>query len=429
MTITSRKIALTLRIWLILLPMKNIIIEALSIGRRKVINKATTSMTGLIFSARPWLLPDPATASNDSADRRNTVNPSYISYQIIPDGSKKLNPTLKPISSSDLSKIFSMAKSKNGGALWLGEHHNSAMDHDLQANFICCVHDERNKGGDPKMAVGLEMVQVQFQPVLDAYVSGQITSEEMRRRVEWDKRWSWSFENYLNVFETCRELNIPLIALNVDSEDLGLVETGGFPALHREQIQKYIIDPSGFAEFAKTRYYKTYVDYVISPSYDLHKELGILRTTITGQRLEEDMPFTRFFSGRILWDEGMASNAYKWSMSNPGGLIIGLVGADHVKFEGGITGRYKRLANGQYDSISVILNPTLIDTRPSGSVSMATNSAASAVGDGASQISLQLRYLKEGVDMGTLESRKPESTAGVLPLADYIVLSQSPREV
>lgn len=429
MMITSREIALTLRIWLILLPMENSIIEALSIGRREVINKATTSMAGLIFSARPWLSPDPATASNDSADGLNIVNHSYISYQIIPDGSEKLNPTLKPISPNDLNKILSMANSKNGGALWLGEHHNSAMDHDLQANFISCLHDERKNRGDSNMAVGLEMVQVQFQPVLDAYVSGHITSEEMRRRVEWDKRWTWSFENYLKVFETCRELDIPLIALNVDSEDLGLVEIGGFPALPRELIQKYIIDPSGFAEFAKTRYYKTYVDYVISPSYDLHKELGILRTTITGQRLEEDMPFTRFFSGRILWDEGMASNAYKWSTSNPGGLIIGLVGADHVKFEGGITGRYKRLANGRYDSISVILNPTLIDTRPSGSVSMATNSAASAVGDGASQISLQLRYLKEGVDIGTPESRKPESTGGVLPLSDYIVLSQSPREV
>ncbi|KAL7470012.1 hypothetical protein ACHAXS_010261 [Conticribra weissflogii] len=405
-------------------------VESLSLGRREVVNKATASMmVGGILSTRPWLLPDRAIASSDSADGRNTPNPSCISYQIIPDGSVKLNPTLKPIASTDLTRIFSMTNSNSGGALWLGEHHNSAMDHDLQANFLRYVHDERKKAGNSKMAVGLEMVQVQFQPALDAYVFGKITSEEMRRQVEWDKRWSWSFENYLKVFETCRELNIPMIALNVDSEDLGLVEVGGFPALPREQIQKYIIDPNGFAEFAKSRYYKTYVDYVISPSYDLHKKLGILRTTITGQQLEEDMPFTRFFSGRILWDEGMASNAYKWSKSNPGGLIIGLVGADHVKFEGGITGRYKRLANGNYDSISVILNPTLIDTRPSGSVSMATNSAASAVGDGASQISLQLRYLKEGVNMGSPESRKPENTGGVLPLADYIVLSQSPREV
>ena len=89
----------------------------------------------------------------------------------------------------------------------------------------------------------------------------------------------------------------------MDSEDLGLVESGGFPNLPRDRIQKYIIDPAGFAQFASNPYYKSYVDYVISPSYDLHQKMGILKTTITGMQLEEDMPFSRFFSGRILWDE------------------------------------------------------------------------------------------------------------------------------
>jgi len=265
------------------------------------------------------------------------------------------------------------------------------------------------------------MIQVQFQPALDAYISKKISAEEMKFRVEWDKRWSWSFEGYLPVFETCRELNVPLIALNVDSEDLSLVEEGGYPNLPRERLQKYISDPAGFASFASYPYYKTYVDYVISPSYDMHQSMGILRTTITGMQLEEDMSFSRFFSGRILWDEGMASNAYKWTKVNRG-LMIGLVGADHVKFEGGITGRYKRMAKDQQlDSISVILNPTLIDTRPSGSVSMTSNSAASALGT--DQLTLQLRYLKQGVTAGSLESRESTNTGGVLALADYIVVS------
>jgi len=266
------------------------------------------------------------------------------------------------------------------------------------------------------------MVQLHFQPILDAYISKQISDEELKHQVEWEKRWSWSFEGYLPIFQTCREYNIPLIALNVDSEDLGLVEAGGLPALSREKIQKYIPDPNGFAEFARNTYYKTYVDYVISPSYELHKEMGILRRTITGQILEEDMPFARFFSGRILWDESMASNAYKWIMNNPGGLICCLVGADHVKFTGGITGRFQRLAQDQrLDCTSVILNPTLIDTRPSGSVSMLSNLAVLA--SGPNDLTLQLRYLKEGVDVRSEESRLPESTGGVLALADYLVLS------
>jgi hypothetical protein len=237
----------------------------------------------------------------------------------------------------------------------------------------------------------------------------------MKQQVQWEKRWFWSFDNYLP---------IPLIALNVDSEDLGLVESGGFPNLPRDKLGKYISDPAGFASFAASEYYKTYVDYVISPSYDLHQQMGILKTTITGQRLEEDMPFSCFFSGRILWDEGMANSAYLWNKRNKGGIMIGLVGADHVKFEGGITGRYQRMANdSQLKCTSVILNPSLIDTRPSGSVIMMNNDASAASASGVEGLTLQLRYLKRGADVASPESGDSVNTGGVLALADYIVLS------
>lgn len=67
--------------------------------------------------------------------------------------------------------------------------------------------------------------------------------------------------------------------------------------------------------------------------------MGLLQRTISGEVLEQEMPFRNFFSGRILWDESMASMAYGWTASNPGGLLVGLVGADHVKFDKGIPGR------------------------------------------------------------------------------------------
>jgi len=400
-------------------------------GRREMLGRTMTSaLGGMVSSAGGWLIQD-AAVSNALDETMTDDEPPFASYQILPDASSNLAPTLQQITPSDLNKILAMTRTnKNGdggGALWLGEHHNSAKDHQLQADFVRSIHRLRQKElvdtSNGNMSVGLEMVQVQFQSALDAYIAKKISADEMKSLVQWDKRWSWSFEGYLPVFETCRELKIPLVALNVDSEDLGLVESGGFPNLPRERLQKYISDPAGFALFASSPYYKTYVDYVISPSYDMHQRMGILRSTITGQQLEEDMPFARFFSGRILWDEGMASNAYKWTKANRG-LMIGLVGADHVKFNAGIPGRYQRMAaDEQLGCISVILNPSLIDTRPSGSVSMMSNSAASA--SGASGLTLQLRYLKRGVDVGSFESRESSNTGGVLALADYIVISST----
>lgn len=156
-------------------------------------------------------------------------------YQVRPDASKLLNPTLKTIHQPDL-----IAKlSKQSGAVWLGEHHNENRDHVLQTQLIRELHSTVNR----PMAIGLEQVQIQFQPVLDDYIKGSISLDKMRELVEWNTRWQWPFEQYQPIFETARELQISLIALNVNSEDLVLVENGGLPNLSKLQLQRYIADP------------------------------------------------------------------------------------------------------------------------------------------------------------------------------------------
>jgi uncharacterized iron-regulated protein len=106
------------------------------------------------------------------------------------------------------------------------------------------LHGERdNQKINAPMAIGLEQVQNQFQPVLDDYIRGKIDLDEMRNKVEWDKRWSWDFEGYRGVFKAAKDLNIQLLALNVDSEDQAKVEKGGYPGLPVGQLRKYIKDP------------------------------------------------------------------------------------------------------------------------------------------------------------------------------------------
>jgi hypothetical protein len=57
--------------------------------------------------------------------------------------------------------------------------------------------------------------------------------------------------------------------------------------------------------------------------------MGLLQHTMGGESLLEEMPFRTFLSGRLLCDEAMASGAIEWTRKNQGGLIVGLVGADH----------------------------------------------------------------------------------------------------
>jgi hypothetical protein len=105
----------------------------------------------------------------------------------------------------------------------------------------------------------------------------------MQRLVEWDKRWMWPFQVYEPVFTAAKELGIPLVALNVNTEDLQLVEKGGLPGLPRDRLQQYIPDATGFAAFAKAKQFTTYVNYVIRPSYELHQAMGLLSYSITGE--------------------------------------------------------------------------------------------------------------------------------------------------
>lgn len=354
---------------------------------------------------------------------------SYLAYEVIPDAAK-LSPSIKQIDAKKFVKqsIFQNRKKQQGGVVWLGEHHNSQKDHLLQAYFIENLYKQR--GNKQKMSIGLEQIQIQFQPVLDAFVDGKITEEEMLEQCQWSTRWTWPYENYRPVFQLARDLKIPLIALNVNSEDLAKVEVDGLQGLPISTMKKYIKNPILFSNFVSSTAFKAYSAYVIEPSYDLHKEMGILRTTIAGQQLEEDMTFRNFLSGRILWDESMAGNAYQWTKENEGGLMIGLIGADHVKFNKGVVGRYQRLVENYQqkenkpfgDSIntSILLNPTLIDTRPSGTADAYMNAYSSQFPD---QLTLQLRYLKDGILPSSPDRALPSSTGGVLPLADYIVVS------
>lgn len=88
--------------------------------------------------------------------------------------------------------------------------------------------------------------------------------------------------------------------------------------------------------------------------------------------------------------------------------------ATKVKFRNGIPGRFSRMVvdTAECECVSVMLNPTLIDTRPSGSVQ---NTEAAMSSDNPDGITLQLRYLEEGeLDF--------DKTGGVLPLADYLLI-------
>ncbi|GMH60302.1 hypothetical protein TL16_g03021, partial [Triparma laevis f. inornata] len=298
--------------------------------------------------------------------------------------------------------------------LWLGEHHNSLSDHLLQASIIKSL---RAKEPKRKMALGLEAVQRQYQPVLDDYVTGRIALKDVKRLTMWEARWSWPFENYAPVFLAAKQSNMRLLALNANSEDLALVEKGGLEALPHETMKQYVPSPLQFANFGNTTAFKEYVSYVILPSYNCHAEMGILKQTITGQVLEQDMTFKNFYSGRMLWDISMASVSSAWTSANPSGLFVGVIGADHVKFGCGVPNRYAFSTGMDLDSVkSVILNPSAVDT-----AKWSANNNNDQV-----PLTLQLQFGNAG-DGDVLQAaatvKQVKAGSSVLPFADFMWLA------
>lgn len=184
------------------------------------------------------------------------------------------------------------------------------------------------------IVVGLEMVQQQFQPVLDSYVNREIDELDLYVRTDWDTRWIWPFELYLPVFRLCRSKRIPLVALGMNSEVLAKVKSDpGISNLSGEEMRAHIGNAAVFASISRDPAFKAYINECITPSYTTHYKMGLLR---------EGMNFNSFYTARVLRDEAMATRTVKAIRENPNALVVCLMGGDHVKFEYGVKARVQR---------------------------------------------------------------------------------------
>lgn len=247
------------------------------------------------------------------ASHSNT--PAFTVFSVVPTSVSDVN--LTPLSIDEAIDDASSSR-----AVFVGEHHNSLVDHALQAKIIDELRSQR------PVVVGLEMVQQRFQPSLDKYVAGEISELDLYVETEWDQRWVWPYELYLPVLRLCRKRRIPLVALSLDSEILAKVRAeGGIENLSSEEMRAHIGEPAVFAAISREPAFKRYISEIITPSYASHFRMGLLRETAN---------FNSFYTARVLRDEAMATRTVKAIRENPDAVVACLIGSDHVKFEYGV---------------------------------------------------------------------------------------------
>jgi uncharacterized iron-regulated protein len=222
---------------------------------------------------------------------------------------------------ADISKI------QQHDVVYLGENHLSPTAHQRQLEIITQLQ-EKLSGGKPELAIALEMFQRPFQPILDRYLAGSITEEQLRKQTEYDTRWGFDWEFYAPILRFAKEQQIPLIALNTPSEITRKVASSGINSLEAQDWR--YIPPLQEIKLDNEEYRQK-----ITEIYQNHAAQG------HGNSTDAD----NFFAAQVLWDETMAEAIASYYQNHPQSQIIVLVGKAHVMDDYAIPDRVNRRIN------------------------------------------------------------------------------------
>ncbi len=200
----------------------------------------------------------------------------------------------------------------------LGEGHTNACDHLGQAMVIRALVENGHRP-----VVGLEMVALDMQPVLDTWNRGGMAVDDLESRLEWKLRWGHPFELYRPIFEVCREYDLSLAALNIPRRVVDTVREQGLEAVS-ESDRAYIPDPI----IPATREQRQ----ALEPMLVMHAQMSG-----ANQANKES-----FFLVQSLWDTAMAEAAVGCRQTT-GRKVVILAGAGHVENRWGIAARLKVL--------------------------------------------------------------------------------------
>jgi len=102
---------------------------------------------------------------------------------------------------------------ENKKIIYVGERHDIFSHHIAQLNIIKAIY-KKNK----KLAIGMEMFQRKFQPIIDKFINGKISEKEFLKKTEYFKRWGFDYNLYKPILDFARENKISVVALNIETE-------------------------------------------------------------------------------------------------------------------------------------------------------------------------------------------------------------------
>ena len=196
--------------------------------------------------------------------------------------------------------------------VFIGELHDRPAHHLAQLQIIQALH---NRGA--KIAVAMEMFRHDSQQALNEWVDGSLNEQEFLP-VYLDNWSMWPL--YRPIFIFARNVQIPMVGLNLDRRITSQVARSGFDSLtpqERGEVPKVQCD--------------------VNPAYQefIRKMLG------EHVHAMSDVSFMNFCEAQMVWDEVMADNLIDYLQNHPKTIVVVLAGSGHA-WKYGIPEQLKR---------------------------------------------------------------------------------------
>jgi len=163
--------------------------------------------------------------------------------------------------------------------VYVGEQHTQPAHHRIQLQILEAMADL-----DLPLAVGMEMFDRTYDPVLARWSEGELTEEAFLQQTHWYANWRYDFGLYRDLLLAVKDRRLPLYGLNLPFHIPGKIAAGGIDTLlfpDRQFIPEFL-------DFSDSRH-RAYLEEVF-----------------THHRMPERNPFEFFYQAQVAWEETMA---------------------------------------------------------------------------------------------------------------------------
>ncbi len=216
-------------------------------------------------------------------------------------------------------EIVAMAKDKD--YILIGEGHNNLVDHAIQQHIVSLL-----AASETPFSIGLEMVAVDMQPVLDDFSHGQIDVDSLEDALDWGKRWGYPYSLFKGFFTIAQRDNFPVAGLNTPTRITKKISREGLDSLTEKErvfLPREIVPPAE-AQIAM---------------------LDMVMNQHRGKSADNSQQRKNFHLIQSIWDSKMAEEAVRLRKQFDRPVLV-VAGSGHIEKRWGIARRIARFDPG-----------------------------------------------------------------------------------